>query len=70
VHGSRLSTLYQIETKKMMNMNKKTIIAALLALIWVVGQAQTQKTTIVKGFSPALEDSTVVNIYIDNDCRT
>jgi len=54
----------------MMNMNKKTIIAALLALIWVVGQAQTQKTTIVKGFSPALEDSTVVNIYIDNDCRT
>ena len=30
------------------------------------GQAQTKKTAIVKGYSPALEDSTLVNIYIDN----
>ena len=47
-------------------MNKKTIITALLALVEMTGQAQPQKTAIVKGYSPALEDSTVVNIYIDN----
>ena len=47
-------------------MNKKTIITALLALVAIMGQAQTQNTAIVKGYSPALEDSTVVNIYIDN----
>ena len=47
-------------------MNKKTIITILLALVWVAGQAQTKKAAIVKGYSPALEDSTVVNIYIDN----
>jgi hypothetical protein len=46
-------------------MNKNTIITALLALVATAGQAQPQKTTIVKGFSPALEDSTVLN-----DCRT
>ena len=47
-------------------MNKKTIITTLLALVAVAGQAQTKNTAIVKGYSPALEDSTVVNIYIDN----
>ena len=47
-------------------MNKKPIITALLALVAMAGQAQTKNTAIVKGYSPALEDSTVVNIYIDN----
>ena len=47
-------------------MNKRTVITALLALVAMMGWAQTTKTAIVKGFSPALEDSTVVNIYIDN----
>ena len=47
-------------------MNKQTIITALLALVAMTGQAQPQKTAIVKGYSPALEDSTVVNIYVDN----
>ena len=47
-------------------MNKKIIITALLALVAMAGQAQTKNTAIVKGYSPALEDSTVVNIYIDN----
>ena len=47
-------------------MNKQIIITALLALVAMTGLAQTTKTAIVKGFSPALEDSTVVNIYIDN----
>ncbi len=47
-------------------MNKKLIITALLALVAMAGQAQTKNTAIVKGYSPALEDSTVVNIYIDN----
>ena len=49
-----------------MNMNKKNIITILLALVAMAGQAQTKKTAIVKGYSPALEDSTVVNIYVDN----
>ena len=47
-------------------MNKPTITAILLALVAMTGWAQTTKTAIVKGDSPALEDSTVVNIYIDN----
>ena len=47
-------------------MYKQTIITALLALVAMAGQAQTKNTAIVKGYSPALEDSTVVNIYIDN----
>ena len=47
-------------------MNKKNIITILLALVAMAGLAQTKKTAIVKGNSPALEDSTVVNIYIDN----
>ena len=47
-------------------MNKQTIITILFALAAVAGQAQTKNTAIVKGYSPALEDSTVVNIYIDN----
>ena len=47
-------------------MNKKTIITTLLVLVAMTGQAQTKKTAIVKGYSPALEDSTVVKIYVDN----
>ena len=54
-------------------MNKQTIITCLrgfaipmLALVAMAAQAQTKKTAIVKGYSPALEDSTVVNIYVDN----
>ena len=47
-------------------MNKKIIITTLLALVAMAGQTQTKNTAIVKGYSPALEDSTVVNIYIDN----
>ena len=47
-------------------MNKTSIITTLLALVAMAGQAQTKNTAIVKGYSPALEDSTVVNIYIDN----
>ena len=47
-------------------MNKQTIITILLAFVAMAGQGQPQKTAIVKGYSPALEDSTVVNIYIDN----
>ena len=47
-------------------MNKQIIITALLALVAMAGQGQTKNTAIVKGYSPALEDSTVVNIYIDN----
>ena len=47
-------------------MNKKTIITILLALVAMTGLAQTTKTAVVKGYSPALKDSTVVNIYIDN----
>ena len=42
------------------------IITILLALVAMAGQAQTKKAAIVKGYSPALEDSTVVNIYVDN----
>ena len=38
-------------------MNKKPIITALLALVAMAGQAQTKNTAIVKGYSPALEDS-------------
>lgn len=47
-------------------MNKQIIITILLTLVTLTGQAQTKNTAIVKGYSPALEDSTVVNIYIDN----
>ena len=47
-------------------MNRKTIITALLTLVALAGWAQSTKTAIVKGYSPALKDSTVVNIYVDN----
>ena len=47
-------------------MNKRSIITTLYVLITIVGLAQTKNTAIVKGYSPALKDSTVVNIYIDN----
>ena len=42
------------------------IIIALLALVAMTGWAQSTKTAFVKGYSPALKDSTLVNIYIDN----
>ena len=40
-------------------MNKKTIITMMFALVTVTGQAQTKIATIT-GYSPALEDSTLV----------
>ena len=41
-------------------MNKKTIITMMLALICMIGQAQTTKTVTITGCSPALKDSTLV----------
>ena len=41
-------------------MNKKTIITMMLALICMIGQAQTTKTVTITGSSPALKDSTLV----------
>ena len=41
-------------------MNKKLIIAALLALVAMTGWAQSTKTVTIKGYSPALKDSTLV----------
>ena len=40
-------------------MNKKSIITMMLALVTMTGLAQT-KTVTVSGYSPALEDSTLV----------
>ena len=40
-------------------MNKKSIITMMLALVTMAGQAQTKIATIT-GYSPALEDSTLV----------
>lgn len=45
---------------------KRMILTALLALVAMAGQGQSTKTAVVKGYSPALKDSTVVHIYIDN----
>ncbi len=42
-----------------MNMNKKSIITILLALVTMMGLAQT-KTATVTGYSPALKDGTLV----------
>ena len=46
-------------------MNKKTIITILLALVALLGQAQT-KTATITGYSPALKDGTVAESSIDN----
>ena len=53
-------------------MNKQTIITCLkgfaiplLALVALTGQAQTPKTATIKGYSPALKDSTVAECLID-----
>ena len=46
-------------------MNKKTIITVLLALVAIMGQAQT-KTATISGYSPALKDGTVAESSIDN----
>lgn len=46
-------------------MNKKAIITALFALVAMAGQAQTTKTATIKGYSPALKDSTVAECIID-----
>ena len=48
-----------------MNMNKQTIITILLALVAIMGQAQT-KTATISGYSPALKDGTVAESSIDN----
>ena len=45
---------------------KKTIITALLALLSLAGQGQTVKTATIKGYSPALKDSTIAILAIDN----
>ena len=47
-------------------MNKQTIITILLALVWVAGLAQTKQTATIKGYSPALKDSTVAECSIEN----
>ena len=41
-------------------MNKKSIMTMMLALICMIGQAQTKKTVTITGSSPALKDSTLV----------
>ena len=41
-------------------MNKKLIIATMLALVAMTGWAQSTKTATVTGYSPALKDSTLV----------
>lgn len=41
-------------------MNKKSIMTMMLALICMIGQAQTTKTVTITGSSPALKDSTLV----------
>jgi hypothetical protein len=41
-------------------MNKKTIITALLALLALMGWAQSTKIATVTGYSPALKDGTLV----------
>ena len=46
-------------------MNKKNIITILLALVAIMGQAQT-KTATITGYSPALKDGTVAESSIDN----
>lgn len=46
-------------------MNKKIIFTALLALIAFTAFGQT-KTAIIKGYSPALKDSTLAIVFIDN----
>ena len=44
---------------------KKTIITTMLALVALMGQAQT-KTATITGYSPALKDSTIAECFIDN----
>lgn len=46
-------------------MNKKTIITLLLTLVALTGQGQTAKVATIKGYSPALKDSTVAESIID-----
>ena len=41
-------------------MNKKSIMTMILALICMIGQAQTTKTVTITGSSPALKDGTLV----------
>ena len=42
------------------------IITILLALVAMTGQGQTTKTATIKGYSPALKDSTVAECSIEN----
>ena len=46
-------------------MYKQAIITILLALVTLAGRAQTTKTATIKGYSPALKDSTVAECLID-----
>lgn len=45
---------------------KQIIITALLALVALAGQAQNVQTATIKGYSPALKDSTVAECIIEN----
>lgn len=45
---------------------KKIQIITLLALVALTGQAQEKKTATIKGYSPALKDSTVAECIIEN----
>ena len=47
-------------------MNKKSIITMMLVLVAITGQGQTTKTATIKGYSPALKDSTVAECSIEN----
>lgn len=46
-------------------MTKQPFITIILALVVLAGQAQTTKTATIKGYSPALKDSTVAECLID-----
>ena len=47
-------------------MNKRTIITILLTVIAMAGKAQTVKIATIKGYSPALDNSTVAACFIEN----
>ena len=48
-------------------MKKKNLFVVLLAVIAMAGQAQTKSTATIKGYSPALKDSTLAVCIIENE---
>ena len=44
----------------------KAIAIPVLALVAIMGQAQTTKTATITGYSPALKDSTVTECSVEN----